>query len=78
VWYTPYGVAASDGDPTTNTYTWHGRPLDPSGLYQHRARYYHPDLSRFITEDPLGIAAGPTNYYQYGGLSEKRCICRLA
>jgi RHS repeat-associated protein len=60
-------VAATDGDPTSNTYTWHERPLDPSGLYQHRARYYHPDLSRFVTEDPLGLAAGPTNYYQYGG-----------
>jgi RHS repeat-associated protein len=65
--YTPYGQTTSTGDPAGNSFTWTGRPLDPTGLYQLRARYYHPDLQRFISEDPLGLAAGPTNYYVYAG-----------
>ena len=36
-------------------------------LYYYRARYYHPTLSRFISEDPLGIAAGPNSYAYVGG-----------
>jgi RHS repeat-associated protein len=31
----------------------------------YRARYYHPDLQRFISEDPLSFAAGTANYYAY-------------
>ena len=29
------------------------------------ARYYHPDLHRFIAEDPLGLEAGDVNLYAY-------------
>ena len=29
------------------------------------ARYYHPGLQRFISEDPLEVAAGDTNLYVY-------------
>ena len=34
-------------------------------LYCYRARYYHPDLQRFISEDPIEFAAGDTNLYAY-------------
>lgn len=37
-----------------------------SGRY-YRARYYHPGLQRFISEDPLGFAAGDPNLYAYVG-----------
>ncbi len=30
-----------------------------------RARYYHTDLQRFISEDPIGLAAGDVNFYVY-------------
>src|SRR5437588_4758689 len=35
-------------------------------LYYFRNRYYDPQLARFISEDPLGVAAG-INMYQYVG-----------
>jgi len=42
-----------------------GREWDPeTGLYYYRARYYDPKIGRFISEDPIGFAAG-TNFYNY-------------
>src|SRR5438309_5409148 len=35
-----------------------------SGRYS-RARYYHTDLQRFISEDSIGFAGGDTNFYAY-------------
>ncbi|MFC5769746.1 RHS repeat-associated core domain-containing protein, partial [Thauera sinica] len=32
-----------------------------------RARYYDPGRGRFISEDPLGFAAGDVNFYAYVG-----------
>jgi len=29
------------------------------------ARYYHPQLQRFISEDPIGLRGGDTNLYAY-------------
>jgi len=38
-----------------NTTLFQGREYDPeTGLYYFRARYYHPELGRFLSEDPLG------------------------
>jgi RHS repeat-associated protein len=31
------------------------------------ARYYHPGLQRFISEDPIGLEAGDVNFYAYVG-----------
>jgi RHS repeat-associated protein len=42
-----------------------GREDEGNGLYQYRARYYDPKFG-FISEDPLGFAAGP-NFYAYVG-----------
>jgi RHS repeat-associated protein len=33
-------------------------------LYYLRARFYSPQLQRFISEDPIGVAGGP-NFYGY-------------
>ena len=39
------------------------RELDSeTGLYYNRARYYDPQLMRFISEDPLGLVAGLNSY----------------
>src|SRR5205814_1542937 len=32
-----------------------------------RARYYHPGLGRFVSEDPIEFEAGDTNLYAYVG-----------
>jgi RHS repeat-associated protein len=38
---------------------------DGTSLYYYRARYYHPQLQRFISEDPIGFAGGDVNLYGY-------------
>src|SRR5262249_48328219 len=44
-----------------------GRENDGTGLYYYRARYYSPQLGRFISEDPLEFAGGDVNLYTYVG-----------
>jgi RHS repeat-associated protein len=47
-------------------YTYTGREYDEeTGLYCYRARYYSPDLQRFISEDPIGFEGGDVNLYAY-------------
>jgi RHS repeat-associated protein len=42
-----------------------GREWDPeAGLYYYRARYYDPQVGRFVSEDPIGFAGG-LNFYGY-------------
>ena len=44
-----------------------GRRFDSeTGLYYYRARYYSPQLRRFIEPDPIGFAGG-MNLYAYVG-----------
>lgn len=38
-----------------------------NGLYYMRARYYDPEVGRFISEDPLGFDGGDLNLYAYVG-----------
>jgi RHS repeat-associated protein len=48
-------------------YGYTGRELDPdTGLMYYRARWYDPGVGRFISEDPIGLLAGP-NAYSYAG-----------
>ncbi|MCA9213315.1 MAG: RHS repeat-associated core domain-containing protein [Planctomycetales bacterium] len=47
-----------------------GREFDSdTGFYNYRARWYSPEMGRFISGDPLGHAAGDTNFYRYVGNS---------
>lgn len=61
--YEPYGATAADGTASSNTYQYTAREAD-DGLYYYRNRYYSPGMQRFISEDPLGFAAG-SNMYAY-------------
>ena len=53
--YTPYGEMRRDYPrgviPTDRLYT--GQRQETFGLYDYRARYYHPALGRFVSADPL-------------------------
>jgi RHS repeat-associated protein len=37
------------------------------GIYEYRNRAYHPGLGRFLSEDPMGFAAGDSNMFRYCG-----------
>lgn len=64
--YEPFGAATASG-ASANTSQYGGRENDGTGLYYNRARYYSPNLQRFISEDPIGFTAGDTNLYAYVG-----------
>src|SRR5690606_4120809 len=43
-----------------------GREWDPATrLYYNRARYYDPEIGRFISADPIGFWSGEINLYRY-------------
>ncbi len=48
-----------------------GQQLDPTGLYNLRARHYNPTTSRFTQTDPLPAAIGSAyeSSYVYAGNS---------
>ena len=51
---------------TTNPLQYTGRENDNTGLDYYRARYYDPQLKRFISSNPIGLA-GSVNTYAYAG-----------
>jgi RHS repeat-associated protein len=65
--YTPFGEPLSEQE---ESYLFSGKERDVTGLYYYGARYYDPDIGRFITRDPLaGVSASPKtlNRYVYCG-----------
>jgi len=59
------GISAESGT-VQNHYTFTSREFDAeSGNYYYRARYYSGVIGRFISEDPIGFAAGDSNLYRY-------------
>ena len=67
VTYEPFGATqvSSSGWPAP-AYRFTGREHDePLYLHYYRARYYHTDLQRFISEDPIEFAGGDINLYAY-------------
>jgi RHS repeat-associated protein len=66
--YKPYGADNGSSPGTVpNPFRFAARQLDSeTGLYYMRARYYDPQLGRFLSEDPIGLAGG-INTYVYAG-----------
>jgi RHS repeat-associated protein len=65
--FSAWGQVVEDTNPTfAYPFAFTGREYDPeTGLYYYRARYYDPHTGRFLSEDPLGFAAGDTNLSRY-------------
>ena len=65
----PMGTRLAATPPNVgNTIFFAGETFDTStGLYFDRARYYDPQLGRFISEDPIGYAGSGANLYAYCG-----------
>jgi RHS repeat-associated protein len=60
-----WGRVTTADTGTSTRFRMAGREYDSeTGLYYMRARYYDPDLGRFLSEDPAGIAGG-LNLYAY-------------
>jgi RHS repeat-associated protein len=64
--FEPFGTTTTSGAASTNAQAFTGRENDGTGLYFYRARYYSPQLQRFVSEDPLGLLAD-INVYRYVG-----------
>jgi RHS repeat-associated protein len=61
----PWGRVAQADTGTTTRFRMAGREYDQeTGLYYMRARFYDPELGRFLSEDPVGVAGG-LNLYVY-------------
>jgi RHS repeat-associated protein len=63
--YEPFGGTLTTGVPSDNNVQYTGRENDTTGLLYYRARYYHPGLQRFLSEDPIPTVGG--NLYGYVG-----------
>jgi RHS repeat-associated protein len=65
--YSAFGELKSEYDLRDNPYLFAGRRFDQgTGLYYNRARYYDPELGRFLQPDPIGYSDG-LNMYAYVG-----------
>jgi RHS repeat-associated protein len=66
---TSTGSYDSFGNPTSvanSRYGFTGRESgDVAGLMYYRARWYDPDLGRFMSEDPISFRGGDINLYGY-------------
>ena len=59
--YDAFGQVAISGEMSDNPFQYTGRENDGTGLYYYRARYYSPELQRFVSEDPIGFNGGSIN-----------------
>jgi len=67
--YSPYGLVGSQ-ETIENSFQYVGRfgvMAEGNGLYFMRARYYDPEVGRFINKDPIGYAGGMNLYGYVGG-----------
>ena len=60
-----FGKIVSATGSVEQPYLFTGREFDrETGLYYYRARYYDPEVGRFISRDPIGLNGG-VNLYLY-------------
>jgi RHS repeat-associated protein len=63
--YDAFGNVAASTGAFTNPFQYTGRDSDTeTGLRYYRARYYDPQIGRFLSQDPGGFSGGK-NFYSY-------------
>jgi RHS repeat-associated protein len=62
--YEPFGTSVVSGASSTSAMQFTGRESDGTGSDYYRARFYRPDLGRFVSEDRIGFLGG-YNLYRY-------------
>jgi RHS repeat-associated protein len=60
--YEAFGKTTITGT-STNPFQYTGRESDGTGLYYYRARYYSPQMQRFLTEDPIRFGNKQADLY---------------
>jgi len=68
--YDVFGAIRDQSGSSPNEFTFTGEQVDGTGLQYLRARYYEPEIGRFLTQDPFwGSLGNPQsqNRYPYAG-----------
>ena len=64
--YDGFGNPTETQPANGDRYKWTGREFDAeTGLQYNRARYFDAHTGRWLSQDPLGLSAGDTNFYRY-------------
>jgi len=65
--YDTYGnIKIDSGSAPAEDISFTGREYERKlGLFYYRARYYNPEIGRFMTNDPIGMSGGNLNFYSY-------------
>jgi RHS repeat-associated protein len=65
--YEAYGKLIASSGTLSNPFQYTGREFDSeTAIYEYRARYFDPNVGRFISQDPIGFKGG-INFYAYVG-----------
>jgi RHS repeat-associated protein len=82
--YDSFGKLTSSNGSIGNRFQYTAREFDQeTGLYYYRARYYDPNVGRFLGEDPIKGITGGINFYEYVtnspvGLTDPTGLCPCA